>query len=389
MNPIPQAVLLVHGRDSGRRTVVPFAGPDVRQGDMNEVLLWFEEYDPGEKIRITQPSLFFHPLPSGNYTIGRMIPLANSRAEVQQPSFLVQHWFVAPQTLAAFANNPFSLYRSILREHALDSPPDPAFHSLETIVPQMPLPVPEIINFSLLEELIIHPGPKMVALLLQAIIDSVCTFFVGGGSGQRILEGLFNLLPLEWRTELSFSSDLMFSSLRPFRAIGIPGQNARMLREFEKSGFSVCDLSSEHSTARPSIGEFAPWSRMIYYVLQKRQFSFFASKIADENSLESFQDQPDNTKILHQFGVDWLREAVGMGILSDLPEPHNRDKNEREADTVSFPLPWVKHTAFRDEPLRSSPGILDPTEKFIPALFRPSIKTTEVLNQDQSVLKNR
>jgi hypothetical protein len=87
-----------------------------------------------------------------------------------------------------------------------------------------------------------------------------------------MLHGLFNLLPLSWRTELTFSTDLHFSRSRPFKLVGISPKNNKFHIHSTDHGISFCDLETLRKTECKNTFLEA-WSLLIFHLLQRQEFA--------------------------------------------------------------------------------------------------------------------
>ena len=264
---IQQALLSVVAEKNHWKSDLVVATDQIHAIDLKELSDWFSERLPDSPFRFEAANLFFHPLPSGNLTLGRMKPANHLKKE---HSFYVHYLIVSPQSLLRFANNPIALYQHLLAENG-----QPFFHKpqgqlkpIRLLEPICPIPP---VDKQVLGELIKNPGPKATAVLLQTALDSVCTFFSGGPSAIQMLYGLFNLLPLSWRTELTFSTDLHFSLSRPFKLVGIPPQTNKFPIHSNDHGISFCDLDTlQKKECKDTFLE--SWSLLIFHLLQRQEF---------------------------------------------------------------------------------------------------------------------
>ena len=255
--------------------------------DLEELTDWFSDGIPAPEFQFEASKLFFHPLPSGHLTLGRMVAKpegieAGSGCLPNKRSFYVHFLIVSQNTLLHFANNPITLYQ---RLYGMGNAPlfQRTPHRLKPIqIPESVRPIPYV-DETVLTKLINTPGPKATAILLQNVLDSVCTFFSGGPNSLRMLHGLFNLLPLSWRLELTFSTNIPLSRSPSFKLVGIPsGTNPFRLNSNNDHGISFCDLTAIRRTERKTAALLDAWPLFIYHLLQRKDFGLLQQVYQEE-----------------------------------------------------------------------------------------------------------
>jgi len=280
---IQQALLSVVAEKNHWKSDLVVATDQIHATDLKELSDWFSERLPDSTFRFEATNLFFHPLPSGNMTLGRMIPKTGQVFShlKKERSFYVHYLIVSPQSLLKFANNPIALYQHLLAENGQPflRKPSQRLKPIRLLEPASPVP---LVDKRILGELNENPGPKATAVLLQTALDSVCTFFTGGPTAIQTLYGLFNLLPLSWRTELTFSTDLHFSRSRPFKLVGIPSKANKFHVQSNDHGISFCDLDTLRNTECKNTFLEA-WPLLIFHLLQRQEFGLL-QKIYREES---------------------------------------------------------------------------------------------------------
>lgn len=219
MFPIEQVVLLVKSTQYRWKAKVVSDTTGVSASDVAEILDWFTEPDLTLGTCETE-SVFFHPLPSGRFTLARIIPRRDALLDCfrNTGSFYVHVMIVAPETLLQFANNPYGIARALEERQAwlpLYRRPR-RLHAL-TLDGGGP-----IFQRERIERLVETYGADVLVALLQSVLDAVCTVFTCEGEPAELIEGLLSLLPVRWRPELSFSTEPRFSLQRPVRLLGGP-----------------------------------------------------------------------------------------------------------------------------------------------------------------------
>lgn len=339
MDTIQQVVIAVRSGCEARRTEFLETTGDVCSIDLHELISWFTEDDPGSVLQTERKTLFFHPLPSGNFTIGRLIP-------GNKGVFYVHYCIITPRTFLFYGNNPFPLYRDILRN--VNTPREESFCNiterfrLKAIGSIGNFKKSPIFNSRVISNLLAIHGVEPIALLVQSFLDSVCTVCSGNRYSLEMIEGLFNLVPVMWRPELSFASDLIFSSQRPFRIIGVPVASLVNIRELESRGASCRSLVDRDIYRHPAIGELDPWAKFIYYMLLNEELDLLGKSIRKlGNSSLSFLGELSELNIL---GLKYLRK-----LFTVLSIDKSNEISEYEDSPVSFPLPWVRNGSSFEE----------------------------------------
>jgi len=341
MHFIQQALLSVAAQENHWQSDLIFATNQIHAVDLKELSDWFSEGLPDCAFRFEVTNLFFHPLPSGNMTLGRMIPNRRER------SFYVHYLIFSSQLLLKFVNNPIALYQHLRtgsEQLFFHKPPS----SLEPIRVWEPVHSIPLVDKPVLGRLVNHPGPKATAVLLQTALDSVCTFFSGGPTSIRMLNGLFNLLPLSWRTELTFSTDLPFSRSRPFKLVGIPSGIDGIHFPSGDHGISFCDLNT---LKRPECENvfLEAWPLLIFHLLQRQEFEALQKIYQEESRSVPGLPVPDcppgsNPEELRILGNRCLRALLSSPVNSEEKLVLRKPETVESADLVPFVFPDFKET---------------------------------------------
>ena len=353
MEPIQQVILAVSADETCWQCDVIASTDSVNPVDLQELVDWFSEEIPDSAFRFELTNLFFHPLPSGNYTIGRMIPQTGSIFSFlnNQRAFYVQHLIVSPEMLLQYANNPILLFQKIHSLGAVQLFRKPPKTVTPIILPKPSTPIP-FVDQRLLGELAVNPGPKALSILLQATLDSVCTFFTGGPATIRVISGLFNLFPISWRPELTFSTEFHFSRSRPLKLVGVSGGTSMFRMNSSDIGISFCDLAAIRRAENQTITLLDAWPLFIYHVLRKRNYAFLQDKLRLEFDATRYNGSmydlpgtdPDELRVLaNKWFADFLKTDKSKNALPKLNCPDKMDNtlfvfpdfNKEESEIVS------------------------------------------------------
>jgi hypothetical protein len=287
MDLIEQAIFTFADTDRGSGYHVAANSPGVCEADIQELATWGPAHDALLMPGMNAQSLNFHPLPSGSYCVSRTTPAG---VELEYGARMgarlyTQCLIVSPQLLLRFANSPFALFRAALAAGAICQ-----YEELPSQLESFRLPGrATAVDSSLLTRLCGNPGPEWMAAMVQAALDSATMAIAGGPPAEHVIAGLLNCLPLECRTEFSFSTNLRFSSRRPFRIVALSGDAEEQRRVEQIYHLTVLRLfDSPPAEWQPIDG----WARFIQRVLKSGRISFLASRIAHRRLNFSFQDLP-------------------------------------------------------------------------------------------------
>jgi hypothetical protein len=216
-----------------------------------------------------------------------------------------QSLIVPPDVLARFANNPFAVLKAASAHGSL--------RQYDTVPRRLePFGLPGragAVDAGLLGRLSIDPGPLWLASLVQAALDSVTIALAGGPPAEQLIAGLLNCLPIECRTEFSFSTGLKFSSRRPFRLVALPSHPEEQRRVERLYNVAVLRLGEEPPA------EFAPvegWSRLIHRLLKSGRTSLLAREFSRPHPDFSPRDLPLlGLQLLEELDASSLDQEAG------------------------------------------------------------------------------
>jgi hypothetical protein len=167
-----------------------------------------------------------------------------------------------------------------------------------------------------------YPGAEVFALMVSSAINSVCTIFTWLSPVIPMISGIIQCLPIPLRPELSFSTSLHFSALRPLRLIAAH-ENSRCARDLCRR-FAIPlfhHVHSDVSLIRERLLTNRDWATLVYSVIDQRAYDDFTRCLTDKLKHCSFETQrgtPDwNTlnrvskALLNEWGLD------GNGVNDD------------------------------------------------------------------------
>ena len=315
MLPVEQVFYQVHLQSGNWTAQIVAATKDVHRTDKTEITDWLTGSEKDLALRCNPFNLFFHPLPSGQHALGIIYPARrNFLSLFQQPqSLYVRVLVVSPKALFEHGNHPVALIETLRQQQQIPFVVEPP----KQLSPLVPTATPLPINVSLLETLVNRLGAMSLAQLTQSLFNAECTLFTSKSvSSLSVLSALFDLLPIHYRPELTFSSEFFFSSKNSFRLLGFSRLRQRTIRSMKQWGVPV--ISLEHDN-KGSLETLDPWARFIYQLLQTRNFGFLEWHRNLEYqwaTLPSMDSQPIIWDNLHEVGVS-LSKAMASGTLPD------------------------------------------------------------------------
>lgn len=362
MIPIEQAIYTSAVTQRGAGYQIVAQSPGLHDADARELAVWCPSHDSFVELGPDAVSYNFHPLPSGAFCVSRTVPAGweySGRGGVRVYTHCL---IVATEVLLRFSNNPFSLLKAALAGGTLE------------IREPLPVRLEQIslaggataVDQNLLVELTNQPGPKAIATLVQTARDSICLAVGGLVSPEKLIAGLLNCLPLNYRTEFSFATGLKFSPRRPFRLLARPTDPAEQRWLEHHNNVTVLDLSGR--TPLPS-QPLDGWSQFLERLLSTGRTTFFSTQL----SKRRFDLTPEDLPVL---GLQLLEDLDATALNNQVvsaDRQQSEGKPETTADEFStdgFPRIAAEEPEAIEEPeaVERSSGIQTPDAEKLSAL---------------------
>jgi len=290
------------------------ATPSIQRVDRDEIVDWFSGSEKDLTIRCDPFNLFFHPVPSGQHALGVIYPAQRSFFSLfQQPQVLnIRVLIISPECLLEHGNHPVALFELFRQRHQISfvSQPPKQLSPLTSVTPLIR------INVALIENVLKRLGAMALAHLTQSLFSAECTLFTSRSvSALSVLSILFDLLPIHYRPELTFSSDFFLSPQNSFRLSGFSKLPQRTIRLMKQWGVPAISLERDNKGYLETLD---PWSRFVYQLLQTRNFGFLERHWHTEYpaALSPMESQPIIWDNLHEVGV-LLSKAMLSGSLPE------------------------------------------------------------------------
>ena len=330
MQKIEQVFIPVTARKGGRIPTARSAG--ILPIDLEEILASADAFCVPEKGRFDLLNLFFHYLPSGACTIGRLVPTLEKSGTQNSPAgspFCLQYMVVSPETFLRFGNNPIFLYQAVLSRGLLPA----AARGGERLEPVYLDRPRKWFDIPLLRGMAAYPGAEIMAKLADTVLHSLRTVVTGGPQTLYVLSALFNLFPIRFRPEITFTSGVFFEPDRYFRVTGFSGKNrpAADADLFCPAPFLDLDqMLNDGKHTPPAHG----WQAFVQEILESGNFDFFQTRLISHDhdyaqKIES--DVPDvpSADELDDLGRRWLFEMNSSGIGKSRNLPSGPDPAEK------------------------------------------------------------
>jgi len=316
MPPVEQVFLQVRLQTTNWTAHVAAATNSVPLMDQDEIVDWFTGSEQELTIRCDPFNFFFHPLPSGHYALGVIYPAQQSVFSLwgKSQTLNVRVLIVSQNYLLERGNHPVVLFETFRRQDQIPLDLQPP----QQLSPLVLTDSPVQINTSLLDTLVNRLGAMALAQLMQSLFTAECTLFTSQSvSALSVLSALFDLLPIRYRPELTFSSDFFLSPKNSFRLTGFSKLPHRTIRLMKQWGVPVISLERGN---KGSLETLDPWSRFIYQMLQSRNFDFVNRywNIKHLTSHESSELPSIIWDNLHEVGVE-LNKAMASGAVPNKP----------------------------------------------------------------------
>ncbi len=296
---IEQAVFTSARTDRGVGYHVVAATSGVGEADRRELAIRGPSHDSLLETGADATSFNFFPLPSGSFCVSRTMP-AGWEYSGRGGARVYTHCLVVPaEILSRFANNPLALARAAAATGALDvqARVPPVLRAMDVAA------TAPAVHQGSLAQLVEQVGAWQLAMLVQSVLTTSGTVAATGwASAEQLIAGLFDCLPLECRTAISFSTGLKYSSRRPFRVLPLPSDPATRRRLAHRPNVTILDLTSQKPCSHLLVHN---WARFIEQALSTAQVSLLADELSQPRADLTLGNLP----------------AFGLRLLTNLVHP--------------------------------------------------------------------
>lgn len=360
------------------------ASSGIVEADLRELSVWGPSHDSLWEAGAAALSVNFHRLPSGAYCVSQTMPAGAEYSQRRGPQVYTQSLVVDANGLAEFGNNPFALLQaSIALGHACVLEKIPKRLDPFCVTPE----VQE--NGDSLAQLVRHPGPVWLGLLLDCALGAPALGIVAGDRGASLVSALVQCLPRQCRGEFSFTTGLRFSPRRLFRVICLPNHAAENQRLARLAQVTLFEMKG-HPSESASLGG---WASFVTAAIASGNTDYLATELARPRDgltlvgldrlgdqlaqgLRALQSTPSGT-----FAVKERPVAAVAQTGSDLWQ--RADGAHRPCSSMLATLPTGLD--IEEEPAReigeACPAALDNLQSLEDAIFEAMAGKTDVLDQ--------
>lgn len=350
MEPIEQIFLHVRCKDDSRTPEITAESGGVRCCDRSAILSWFSVGRRESLLRYDVFNLFFYPLPSGCFALGIIYPFETTCVSyvLTSKSFLVRLLILPAKTLLRKGNNPIALFNELNAAGKI-----PFLHKTPNrLRPIVADDKPRFFESYTLASLSARLGPVLPAALCQSCIDEICSFFSPGRLSPALstINALFNLLPISFRTELTFSTELFLSTDNLFRLVALSEGRERNVRLSKDSGVPLVDLESRRER-NISVANLIrdPWPQFVFQLLQSGDYECFAQILARDYEQALDADEPIDFvdwDCLQQTANTWIKALANRDDAIFSSDNRRKDTTSSEAlrcvSTVERIIPLLR-----------------------------------------------
>lgn len=212
------------------------ASPGLSEADAQVLTLWCPSHGGLLSESPRAQSINFHRLPSGAYCLSRTRALGQEYSG-RRGQRLHTHCLIVPaEGLARFNNNPFALLQAVIAGGVLER--------CETVQESSLPPLPLVgrasaFNGPLVQRVLAGLGIERFCGLIETILHQRPIGLVCQYSLEELLAAVVNCLPVECRTEFSFTTGLKYSAQRPFRLAAVADDLAEQNRLERQCGLTI------------------------------------------------------------------------------------------------------------------------------------------------------
>lgn len=247
--------------------------PGVTGDEAQELTHWCPSHDALWREEPGAESIGFHRLAGGRYVVTLTTAAAGEASERGGCRVYSQCLLMSPELFLRFGNNPFAVLRAALASGKLQ-----VHEQVPRELEAFDLPGgAAAVNQALLARLAIDPGTGAVAALIEHVLRGDPLGLLGVSDPRKVLDGLFNCLPIECRPELSFATLLRHSPRRPFRLLCLGDDVAESRRLQKQQLLTLVDFAAEGFRQTPVT---SGWARLIRQVFSSGKVAFFATQLS-------------------------------------------------------------------------------------------------------------
>ncbi len=245
--------------------------PGLSEAEARELTAWGPSHESLLETSGAPLSVNFHQLANGMYCVSRTTQSGAEYSGRGGASVYTQFLMMSADVLRRFANNPFAVLRAATAAGLVL-----VYEQIPEVLEPLRLGGRSaVVDLPLLAQLAREPGPGAMATLIQAALSSDRLAIAAKVPMEQLIAGLISALPVECRTQLSFSTGLRFCSRRTVRISGL-GDDKASWRPMGRAGFTL--LSLERGEQADDVG-WQGWAGHIAGILATGKISVLATEL--------------------------------------------------------------------------------------------------------------
>jgi hypothetical protein len=315
-----------HG--SGYHLVAKSAG--ITPEEAAELAVWGPSHGSLRDEREDASSVNFHRLSQGQLCVSKSIAAGEEYSE-RGGARIYTHFLIVPaEIFARFANQPFAVLRAAWAKGLLDVPAKPP----TTLQPFKLAGRSARVDEGLLAQLAEEFGPQRTGQLIAAAVTPGIKLLAGISQSETVFAGLLNFLPVECRSDVSFTTGLRFSPRRPFELLPLEENPDEQRRAIRQEGVTLVDLSTSAIVETQQHG----WSKYVAELIEADRLTTLVSQLQlqrpsltvehmdelGEQLLREFRRSPKVAKT----GATGSPQKERSGLLTGVSRP-SKDPLER------------------------------------------------------------
>ena len=246
--------------------------PGLSEADAREIAAWAPSHDSLLSRGGKAVSVNFQRLESGNFLVSRTTE-AGAEYSGRGGATVRSHFFVVPpEILLRFGNNPFALLRAATAAGAIKS----TAAVPETLDSLRLGGKSAAVDVALLAQIARKPGPAAMATFIQTVLATDRVAVACAAPLESVIAAFIGTLPVECRTEFSFSTGLRFSARRAGR-ISALGEERSTWKAVARQGVTLLDLDS---LGGGDALEWQGWAGYVAHALAAGSFSQLANELS-------------------------------------------------------------------------------------------------------------
>ena len=263
-------------------------------------------------------SVNFFRLSDGSLCTSVTVP-AGAEQSGRSGEQMLTHFLVGDATaMGEFACDPFALVRAAdaLGVFDIHEASDAPMNTI-TLAGRS-----RTLDERLLERATENVGTEALTSLLSACIRDTFVALAGSNDAETDIQALIQVLPIDCRAELSFSTALRHSPRRPFRLLVAPDDYVEQRRLERTFDTTIVDLSASAESLDAPTGE---WPRFVLQCLAAKSWDELTSAVSKGGAPQTLRDLSRSMAAQpRQANRDEPNVAVATASVARADAPHAR-----------------------------------------------------------------